>query len=414
MDIEQTIAGFKVSWPDKLVHIQVKRLHDSMRGLSGEVTVAAELAGYPSPLHRAQFNFSSTNARRDLIKILSGKVEALPWVDMMEEFCNAVLDGYRQGEPAVEIYASEGANYKPPPYLVYPFLQQNKPTILFGEGGKGKSLLSQLLAMAVVLPWTDNNLGLRVNGSSTKVLWLDYETDKDTFTWNLSRLCNGQGLPEVSIFYRRCALPLAGDVEAIRDMVAEHTIGLVVIDSLGMACSGDLNKTDTAFPFWAAERQLKCTSLIIAHPSKDQFTKKATVHGSGFFTREARSVWELSGIGEAGEDEISIGLHHRKVNDGRLHKDRGYRLEFCEDAIKFEKQDIDDIPELRQHKTTQGQILGLLKRGAMTKEAMAIELDISPEAARKALERLKRKGQVMEVKDGYGLSSGQVGQDTPL
>jgi len=339
------------------------------------------------------------------VKELTGKLDVIPWPLMMGELCNAVLDGYRQGEPAIEIYASEGANYKPPPYLIYPYLQQNKPTILFGEGGKGKSLVAQVLAIAIVLPWVDNDLGLGVNGNaSTKALWLDYETDKDTFGWNLSRFCRGLGLPEVGIFYRRCSLPLAHDIEAVRDMVAEHNIGLVVIDSLGMACSGDLNKTDTAFPFWAAERQLKCTSLIIAHPSKDPLTKRSSVHGSGFFTREARSVWELRAIQESGEDEIIISLHHRKVNDGRLHKDRGYRLEFCDDAIKVEKQDIADISELRQYMGTQAQIVALLKRGSMTKEAIAEELDVADGTIRSAISRLNSKGKLVKVGDGWGLS----------
>ena len=70
MEFEHTLAGFKVSWPDQLITIQAKRMHDSLRGLSGEITIEAEIPACPSPLHRAQFNFSSTNARKDLVKEL--------------------------------------------------------------------------------------------------------------------------------------------------------------------------------------------------------------------------------------------------------------------------------------------------------------------------------------------------------
>ncbi len=116
-------------------------------------------------------------------------------------------------------------------------------------------------------------------------------------------------------------------------------------------------------------------------------------------------MWELRKSQEAGDDDKYLGLFHVKMNAGKLQSPRGYRLEFCEDAIKVERQDLGEIEELRSHMGTQAQILSLLKRGAMTKEAVAEELDITEAAAKQALWRLSQKGKVLQMEDEYGLSA---------
>jgi len=144
--------------------------------------------------------------------------------------------------------------------------------------------------------------------------------------------------------------------------------------------------------------------MIIAHPSKDALSRKSSVTGSGFFEREARSVWELSGVQEAGEDEITMHLHHKKVNAGRLHKDRAFRLSFTDDAITVHKENPEEIPEFRQKMSTQAQILHLLRGGSASTTILQEELDLSRSAMDTALFRLRKKDIILKLDDGsWGL-----------
>jgi len=404
MNFVQQSGVYKFEWPDYLIRIAVRQLHQHRAGhVTGDITVETDAPGYPSPLHGALFNLSSTNTRTQLAKYLTQRYEHADWTGILEELCNTTLQAFRQGEDVVELFSIEERGE--PPYLLEPFLFVNKPTVIFGDGGKGKSQLAILISMTLSLPWSDNDLGLGTNGTHrTKVLYLDYEADESDVAWNMGRFKNGLNIPEVSINYRRCSFPLANDVEEIQRIVAEQGIGCIVVDSLGMACGGELNTAETAMRFWNAQRQLKnVTTLVIAHPQKESLGKKATIHGSGFFSHEARSVWELKQTQEPGEDDISIGLFHRKVNVGKIHKPLGFRLTFSPHNIKVEKQEVFEVREFRQEMGTQAQIMGLLKNGAMNVSALKNELEVSENAVRQALSKLSKRNKILKVDDRWGL-----------
>jgi len=403
-EFTQTAGTHKFRWPDKLLSVSVKSLHEHKTGqVSGEITVTTDAPGYKPLLHRANLNLSSTTARNTLSKTLSQRYNGANWDTILEQVCNTAIDAFREGEPIVEVFSCD--EVKPPGYLLYPFLQLHKPTVIFGEGGDGKSLVGMLMAIAVILPWKDNRLGFSINRDGpTNVLWLDYETDRDTVTWNLSRFRNGLELPEVSLHYRRCSFPLTADVERIRNIIAEKNIGLLVIDSLGMACAGDLNSAETSIQFWGAQRQLNVTTLIIAHPSKDPLAKRRTIHGSGFFMREARSIWELKQVQEPGEEEKIVGLTHTKVNDGKLHRARGFRFLFSPNSIRVEKQDLDEVEEFRQQMSTGQQILTLLKDGDASVADIKEQTGLTENNIRVTLYRLQKRGKARKVGDNWGLA----------
>ena len=407
-EVKQQAGTYSFRWPQYLISISVRRLHEHRVGnVTAEVTISTDAPGYGPQLHQAMFNLSSTQSRTTLAKHMGQRYANANWTTILEQLCSITLQAFREGEPAVELFPSD--EIKPPTYLLYPFLQLNKPTVIFGEGGEGKSLMGLLMAITVTLPWADNALNFVVNGNHpVNVLWLDYETDQDTIGWNLSRFTNGLGIPEISIHYRRCSFSLASDIEKVQSIVAEKNIGLLVIDSLGMACAGDLNTSEIAMRFWEAQRQLNVTTLIIAHPSKDQQTKKRTIHGSGFFSREARSVWELRQVQEPGEEEKYIGLFHTKVNEGKLHRPRGFRLAFSEKTIEVYQQDVSQIEGLRKELGTGQQILELLKSGAMSVADIRDDLELSDAAIRMSIGRLKKRNKIIPVDDKWGLPYEQI------
>jgi len=371
-------------WDDFDIKVMARRLHQHKAGhVTGEISIMTGLPAYPDPLHQAILNFSSTNTRAQLAKEMIRKYETLQvnWDLVLEQLCSLTLKAWREGDPIIELWP--GTKYKKPSYLLEPFLFLNKPTIIFGEGGQGKSLIALLLSMTLSLPWTDNPLGLKINGlKPTNILYLDYETDRDEKLWNMARFTRGLGIGNTSIYYRRCSLPFVDDIDWIREAISEKQIGCLVIDSLGMACRGDLSTSEIALAFWGAQRELNVTTLIIAHPSKDPKLKHKTIHGSGFFSREARSVWELRQVQEPGEDESSIGLFHRKVNEGKLHKPLGFRLLFSENSIKVELQEVKRVPELAKELSLSIRIVELLKGGKMTTDDIAEKLDANAGSVR--------------------------------
>jgi len=116
---------------------------------------------------------------------------------------------------------------------------------------------------------------------------------------------------ELTLTYRHCALPLAEDLNEIRRIVLEGDIKLIIVDSLGAACGGDMNSAEVATRFFSAIRQLPVTPLLISHVSKE-VEKEKTPFGSVYFYNYARNVYQLRKHEE--EDEITLGLWHKKCN----------------------------------------------------------------------------------------------------
>lgn len=405
-DIEEGAGFYHFRWPDQHIYIDLKRVRDHRDGrTTGEVTIATDAEGRSTLLHRASFNLSSTETRVKLGKLLGQRFPEADWEALLETFCYLALERIRQGEPAVELWTTQ-ESIEAPQYLLDPVLPIDKPTIIFGEGGIGKSILALVFAMCITLPWHTNTLGLAVSEGPRSGLYLDYETDRGEIGWRMKCLKVGLGLPDFYINYRRCTLPLPDELEDIQRVIAETKSKWIIVDSLGAASGGNLNEAETAIRFFAALRSLKTTSLLIAHTSKEHLGKERHVFGSVFYFNSARSVWELRQVQEVGEDEISLGLYHRKSNVARLHSPLGFKILFREGAYLVEKQDLSEVPELQRGLSTQAQILQMLRHGSMKVGDLKEELDVTDNAIRLALQKLKRADKVVKVGNEWGLREG--------
>ena len=400
--VHKDIGHILVFWEDEQVRITTRRIrtHHSDGRVTGELLVETNAEGYANypdwtHLHQAQFNFVSSTTRERLEKYLSGKFNEFSWYLILEQLCMIVLRWVREGESVVEIDTSQ--EIAPPKYLLYPLLPLNQPTIVFGDSGVGKSELALIIATCIRLPYTDNTLGLEIGEESGEVLYLDYETDDSDIGWRLKCLQRGFELPDFSIRYRYCALPVADDVERIQQIISEVKAKLIIVDSLGMACGGDLNAADVALRFFNAIRSLKTTTLIVAHTSKDPNMKAKTIFGSAFFKAAARSVWECRNAQETGEDEINVALFHRKANISRLHPPMGFKFLFSEDKTRCKRQDVKGMPEFRDSLSASVQIREVLKGGAMTTEGITEETGLEKDTIRRTLNRMKDRGQVIKV-----------------
>jgi archaellum biogenesis ATPase FlaH len=403
--ITDTALGYVFEWKDEMITIDVTRLKQGNDGrLVGEISITTTAPGYNSHLHQASFNFTSSSTREKLAKQLKSSFEC-EWHVILEQLCVYTLRKHRSGTPVETIWTN--AEITPPSYLINPLVIKNYPTIFFGDPSSGKSALSQLIITTLTLPWYDNNIGLSVNMDPNECIIFDYETDRDTVGWQIGCIQRGMGLPEFGFHYRRCYLPLADDLEESMKAIEETKAKVIIVDSIGPACGGELNEARPALAMMGALRKLNRTSILLAHNSKNTEGKK-TIYGSIFFNALARSVWEVKKVQETGNDDIDIGLFHRKPPPfSKLQKPIGFKFSFNGDKTMVKPESPKSIGEFLQQMGTQDRIEEMLRSGAMKVKDIAESLDITEANTRQALKRLSDKNKVTKVGEKYGLLHAQ-------
>ena len=412
--ITDTLSGYQYEWTEEHIKIGVSRIKNTDEKVSGEITVSTDAPGYSPHLHQALFNFSSTRSRDELAKRLNKQFDHTDWEVILEQLSVYTLERVRRGEPVVTLYASQ--EVVPPKYLLEPLIIQNLPNCIYGDPGSLKSNTALLLTQLIQLPWYDNPLSFHVPENSTSCLYLDWETDQDTLQWQLTKLQNGmpgytnEVIPML-INYRRCAAPLARDIEAIRNRIEECNAKMIVIDSLGLACGGELKEAESALSFFAGLRQLHVTSLILAHNSKGSGETgiKKSIYGSVFFEAGMRNVWEIRKQQENGEDEAHMALFHKKSPPfGKLQHPIGFKLTFTEDSTHVSTEDPKNIGEFIDRMGTQERILNFLKdesRKVATPEIYQHFPELTENNIRNALSNLKKSGSITSLERGtWGLS----------
>ena len=104
-----------------------------------------------------------------------------------------------------------------------------------------------------------------------------------------------------------------------------------------------------------------------------------------------------------GEDEIEIGLYHRKINTGKLLRPMGFTLMFDsnEHKVTVDSADIKAVPELAASLPLRERIAGLLAHGKMTTEELSQELETTTGTVRACLNRHRK--QFIKLGNEWGL-----------
>lgn len=403
-DVTEVIGGYDFEWQDSGIKVECRRLCLHSGDLKGELIISVKGKGQtPAHLHQATFNFSSSSSRDRIAKTLNERLN-WDWQAVLEQVCVKTLMRFRKGAPVIELNPFD-SEIKPPEYLLYPFIIKNYPTVIFGDPGSAKSLISQVINICIMLPWADNPMGWRVTNKATKTLYLDWETDEDTFKWTCKTICEGMNIPAVFPNYRRCSIPLYQDIEQIAGYVQEYGIEFLFIDSLGMAVGGDLNNTEPALNFWGAWRKLKTTSLILAHTAKNE-EKRKSIYGNVYYTAEARSIWETKKTSEVDSDDIDVMLYNRKSPPfSKLYKPMGFHIDFegegeIKDKAILSYRDPIDVQEFKAMLPASSRLLDYLKSGAKSREDIISYLDIDSNLYYVTKSRLLKRHQIVELKDG--------------
>jgi hypothetical protein len=397
-EIINKTGGYLFHWKDESVDIVINHMRSHTDGkITGEIKISRTVNGKPNHLHQAQFNFAASRSRTDLAKILSGRDEHVDWYAILEQMSVMTMDRERAGEPLIDLFT--GDEVEPPEYLLHPLIIRNYPTIFFGDPGSAKSTTAIIISQLMMLPWADNPLGFETPDKPIKCLYLDWETDNETILWQMTCLDRGSNLHNgVYLPYRRCALPLAQDLDQIRTYIDKSEAQVIIIDSLGLACGGELKEAGPAIAFFTALRQLHTTSIILAHTAKgngENNTNKKSIYGSVYFEAQARSVWEITKeIDGAG---LNITLTHRKSPPfQKRHDPLGIRFEYDDNGyLSIGLGEVKESPDGYLVKIgTQNRILDALKSGNKTVPQICKIVDLDENNVRNALTELKKKGRV--------------------
>jgi len=397
-------GGYVYTWSDYQVQSEVSRIRSHSDGpVKGEIKVSLN-NGKASHIHQAQYNFVSTQARKTIGKLLEERNPGPDWYAILEQMSVMTLDRVRGGEPLLTL--TSGDDVKPPEYLLQPLLIKNYPTVIFGDPGSAKSTLAIIFSTVLLLPWYDNPLGLEAPEKSIRCLYLDWETDDATIQWQLTCLERGMNLGPLSISYRRCPLPLAQDLDQIQKCIDDAAADVIIIDSLGLACGGELKDAGPAIAFFGALRQLHTTALILAHTSKERMDNgagKKSIYGSVFFEAQARSVWYITK--EIDGDSIDISLNHLKSPPFQKKQPAmGIRITFDKNGymtnIGLCEPDDANVNGYLEKMENQANIIDCISKGIDTPSAIADKLKIPVLNVRVMLTRMKKKDLVRDISRG--------------
>ncbi|HET7713868.1 MAG TPA: AAA family ATPase [Patescibacteria group bacterium] len=378
--------GYILEWPAG-IRAEVERITEHRDELTAEVTINSKRLPSPGLLHSARLNLVSSQARNTLAKALSVREPDLDWGGVVEALCFLVREHYRAGDPAIAIQS-----YVPSPaapWVVEPFVERGGCTVIFADGGTGKSLLA--MGISCTLAGTHDVLGRR-HGTPQPVLYLDWETDADTFYHRIQAIAKGHGTTVPTIYYRRQVASLAEAAPTLRKEVIKLGIGMVVVDSLGPARGGEPESAEATIKLFNAARSLGVPWLALDHVTKSQGNDSTRPFGSTYTHNLARLTWGLDKAQEDSADATVVSWSNHKRNNGRLLGKIGMRLSFVTDPtdrlmmVTFQRVDLLET-DLADKMPLHNRIAYTLKRGPMTVDQLAGELQANRDSVSRALRR---------------------------
>lgn len=405
---ELTVSGdtYRLTWPCG-VDAELERFSEHRDELTAEVTLRSRREPRPGLLHSARLNLMSTQARKTLAQALDHREPDVEWSSVIEGMCFLARERYRAGDPSIDLRFLEPTVGDR--WLLEPFIERGGPTVLFADGGTGKSLMG--LAMAISIATAQPVLGRPV-GSPCAVMYLDFETDSGTIEEHYSAILAGAGIADrPPVYYRRQVASLAEAAPTIRREIAQLDVGFVVVDSLGAGRGGEPESADTTIRLFNAARSFGVPWLGIDHVTKANGNNGSRPFGSAFTHNLARLTWGADKAQEEGVSEMTIALRNFKRNNGRALPQRAYRLAFESDAadrllsVRFGAVDVASVPEFSGRLPLKQQILHELTGGplAIKDLAEALGKDLKLVSARAG--ELRKAGRLVRIGDRVALAA---------
>jgi hypothetical protein len=398
VDVQVVNDGVCFSWSHWQLAVDLDKFHSTAHGTAAELTVRKCLAGSHRTLTQGILNLSSFSAREQLIKRLHRLHEGPEWNIVLETVCVRGLREYRKGTPSESLEPQAGD--EPAYFVCNPLLYARHPTLIYGPGESGKSLLALYVGCLLSSGGTSSALAVAPDGHN--VLYLDWELRAPEMRARVKQLRAGHPELTKAPQHRAMHLPLAACIAEVQREVREHDIGVVIIDSLGPATGGEIERASDPVAFFSALGSLHCSTLLIGHVAKSSDDEKTrTPYGSVYYYNLARSIWEVRLAAETDSDERTIALYHRKNNLGRRLPPLGYTLTINDHSAHFAPCDPTEEPELVRGLSVRERIRQVLADHEIrTVHAIADAVGADLDTVRRTLQRYKNRLWISLQSDG--------------
>lgn len=403
-EFEQVADEYRLRWANG-IEASVERIVEHRDELTAEITIRSSRLPRPGYLTRSRLNLMATQTRKALVTTLREREADLDWHAMVEQMCFLVADAYREGEPSIDMRSYERSTGTR--WLLEPFIERGGPTILFADGGTGKSTVA--LAMAVSMASGEDIIGRR-HGAPVPVLYLDWEAGVDDTQNRIEAICVGAGIDprDVPINYRRQVASLAEGAASNRREISRLGAGLVVIDPFGAARGGDPESAEVTIKSFSAIRSFGVPVLIVDHVTKREGNDATKPFGSVFTSNSARQTWKMDrGREEDRRGGYLITMDNPKQNNVRRASSLGFRIthEAGEDdwvrsiTIRPDNDGIANDPDLSKKLPLRVRILSELRQGPLEQTDVATNLGADANAVRVRVNEMVKRGELVRLED---------------
>ena len=322
-------------------------------------------------IYMASVSLYDQRSRKEIIDYLMQQHPLADWNSILHQIA-ATVDSHSE-KPGVTIDLARHVPKNDSPYLIFPLVRQNQSTVLYANGGSGKSTFALAVAATGAtqksfIPGISNTAGRPI-----KTLYLDWEAGDDDVASMLKELSRGaqQKIPDNHIHYQSMSGAFIDHCDELVEIIVDNGIELIIVDSLVASAGGDVNDAEAARLFHNSVRSLNVASIAITHTNKSD-----TLFGSQFFWNLSRQVFRLTSISEPETNPV-LGLYHEKSNRSKLIAPVAYDVEFSGSteadnaSIRYVVKDIQSVPELAKGTGLRERLIGLLRNGSMTVEQLA-------------------------------------------
>jgi hypothetical protein len=348
-------AGYVLNFPTESVEVEIPEIY---RHRDLEVTCLMHFtyeppgSDNPFPLEWTKQNLYGGG--RERLALSLGKRTESNWSDLLHQVWRTIISLENSGEDPISLAEIEPRG--PARQLLGQLALDGVPTMIYGHGGDGKSLVA--LAVGISVQTGIPLLGLHPT-AMRRVLYVDFEADVDVQADRIRAMMRGylgrepdqDELPPVD-FYPGRGHSLQRLAPRLVSLINREGYGFIIIDSVSWAAGGPLEESATATSFKLALDQLGIGSLCVAHVNRDKNRQGDMAFGSAFWHDSMRATWYLKKQQVSGVGTSDIVLIHKKSNYGKLEPDMGLHLTFGEEpeSVKFTTLRHNKIPTpLRSH-----------------------------------------------------------------
>jgi hypothetical protein len=286
-------------------------------------------------------------------------------------------------------------------YRVEGQIPKNHTTTLFGDGGAAKSVLV-LSAGTAIAGGAEEWLGRKVE--NCPVLYVDFELDDEEQRRRAYQVARGVYLdkpPHDLLYVSGLGRPAGEVLTGCLDVCTREGVGLLIVDSLGIALQGDAESARDVIRFHHEYldpfRTEGVTLLVVDHQGKAQggerYQSKRTF-GSVYKENLARSVIQVE-PGDRGEGLLTLKLRQTKHNFGPKAEPFGAKLTFTEERITVDAHSLDATELAEESVLNAGDRVMLALRGEPAYAAEISEACVMPlGTVKNELTRLRKRGLV--------------------